>query len=168
LVDTNVAKSATNQAKHSVSKACLKLALTLKDKNCPTGAAMTPLLRAEWRRHASPMMTGWLASMEARGRLRSERDRRVKDLRVALAAEPDPGIRLELEKDMHLSEAALSYGFAVVSRDSKQRAFLGRIAGHYAPAGGIRWVDPVDDQSQWESWLRHGCSSTSYCVVPAP
>ncbi len=135
LVDANVARSATEPAKHSTSRACLLAATTLAHKDCVTGAAITPALQTEWQRHASPMMVRWLANMEARGRLRREKDRAVADLRSAVAEEADEGVRAALEKDLHLSEAAVWHTLPVLSQDAKQRGFLLRLAERYATIG---------------------------------
>src|SRR4051794_2026379 len=121
IVDANVAKSAADPARHESSRGCLRLARLLLHKECKTGAAMTPALSDEWRRHASPYMVSWLASMESRGRIRREADQRLRDLRAAVAKVKDEGVRDALLKDIHVSEAAIWHGLPVASQDNKQR-----------------------------------------------
>jgi hypothetical protein len=169
VVDASVARSASDPARHPVTAACLKLARQLERKGCQTGAVMTPALQAEWKRHASRMMTSWLVSMEQRGRVRRERDRVVRDLRNATKGIGDPGIRNAIEKDLHLSEAAIIHGVPVASLDDRQRTFLRGLASAYAAAGRIQWVNPVSDAG-WEPWLEGGCVESQAFVVhqPAP
>lgn len=103
-------------------------------------------------------MTAWLVSMEQRGRVRREKDRRVADLRAAVEDVQDRGVRAALEKDLHLSEAAIIHRVPVVSLDDKQRRFLRHLSDSYAAAGKIQWVNPLsDDVDTWSAWLKSGC-----------
>lgn len=117
---------------------------------------MTPMLRAEWRDHASPTMVGWLATMESRKRVRSERDVRVNDLRQAIAEVDNAGVRDALEKDAHLSEAALMHGVPIASQDDRQRRFLNDLGDVYPLASRLQWFNPVSD-TEWEEWVAQGC-----------
>ena len=162
LVDANIARSARDPARHPTSAACWTLARLLYSKDCATGAVMTPTLRDEWRKHASPTMVGWLASMESRKRVRKEKDLPVRDLRAAVAEIEDPGVRGAVEKDLHLSEAALMHGVPVASQDDRQRSFLTSLGASYPLASSIQWFNPVTD-ADWEVWVRGGCPDrTSY------
>lgn len=138
----------------------------MEEKSCMTGVMMTPALQAEWRKHASRLMTAWLVVMEQRGRVRRSADRRVADLRAAILDLPDPGIRAELEKDLHLSEVAIMHGVPVMSLDDKQRRFLRDLAETYAASGRIQWVNPHrDDVALWTDWLLSGCVDRSqFCT----
>jgi hypothetical protein len=156
LVDANVARSARDPARHPTSSACWKLAKLMSSRDCLTGALMTPALRAEWRKHASPTMVGWLASMESRNRIRAEHDRPVRDLRRAVA-EVEEGVRAAIEKDLHLSEAAVLHGVPVASQDDQQRRFLRELSSSYSLAGKVQWFNPVSD-TDWENWILSGCS----------
>ncbi len=131
-----------------------------------TGVMMTPSLIREWRDHASPFMTRWLVALENRGRVRTEKDRQVSDLRKAIDDEPDPGIRSAMTKDLHLSEAAIWHGAPVASLDEKQRSFLRRVAATYPLAGRIQWVNPLNDShEEWRLWLVRGClESDKFCT----
>lgn len=158
LVDANIAKSAADPARHPTSSACLRLARHLQAKDCPTGAAMTPALMAEWRKHASRTMVAWLASMESRSRLRHFEDKVVRDLRAAVDAVADAGIRAAMLKDIHLSEAAIQNGVPVASQDDKQRKFLASLAGQYPLAAKVQWMNPVEEMEEWEAWVLAGCA----------
>jgi hypothetical protein len=129
----------------------------MASKDCKTGALMTPTLRAEWRKHASPTMVGWLASMESRRRIRAERDRPVRDLRDALEQVEDQGVKAAIEKDLHLSEAAVWHAVPVASQDDRQRRFLAGLASSYPRAGKVQWFNPVRD-TDWEAWISSGCT----------
>lgn len=159
VVDASIARSASDPARHPVTVACLSFARVLEKKSCSTGAIMTPALQDEWRRHASRMMTSWLVSMEQRGRVRREKDRVVRDLRVAVKTISNEGIRVAIEKDLHLSEAAVLHGVPVASLDDRQRRFLKSLSEAYPTAGRIQWLNPATD-SGWETWLEGGCSDT--------
>ena len=157
LVDANIARSAADPPRHPTTAACLMLARLLESTTCKTGAAMTPALQAEWKTHASRTMVAWLASMESRGRIRRESDRRVSDLRDAIKSIQDSGIRAAMEKDAHLSEAAILNGLPVASQDDRQRSFLARLAADYPLAGRVQWINPVTDGETWKWWLLGGC-----------
>lgn len=160
VVDASVARSASDPARHPTTIGCLALARTLESKDCATGALMSPALHAEWRKHASRFMTSWLVSMEQRGRVRRERDRRVSDLRTAVDSVTDDGIRTALEKDLHLSEAAVMHRVPVASLDDRQRRFLRELSPTYATAGKIQWLNPVSDaHGEWLEWIKGGCVS---------
>jgi hypothetical protein len=159
IVDASVARSASDPARVPVTEACLLVARLLESRECLTGAVMTPALQSEWKKHASRLMSAWLVSMEQRGRVRREKDRRVADLRAAIESVPDGGVRAALAKDLHLSEAAIMHRVPVLSLDDKQRRFLRDLGQTYAPAARLQWVNPVSDDSEaWSAWLRAGCA----------
>ena len=159
VVDASVARSASDPARHPTTVGCLALARALASKDCATGVFLSPQLQAEWKKHASRFMTSWLVSMEQRGRVRRERDRRVSDLRTAVAGVSDDGVRAALEKDLHLSEAAVLHGTPVASLDDRQRRFLSELAASYPAAGRIQWLNPVTcGASEWLAWIKGGCS----------
>ena len=156
LVDANIARAATDPARHPTSDACMRFARVLERRDCKTGVAITPALQEEWGRHASPTMKRWLARMESSRRLRRE-DKRVSDLRKAIELMEDAGTRAALTKDAHLSEAAIMHGIPVASLDDKQKNFLRRLSADYATIGRIQWMNPTTDgTSEWEPWLLSG------------
>jgi hypothetical protein len=95
--------------------------------------------------------------MESRNRIRAERDRPVRDLRKAVAEVADAGVKAAIEKDLHLSEAAVLHGVPIASQDDRQRRFLRDLASSYPLAGKVQWFNPVND-IDWEDWIASGCS----------
>jgi len=169
LIDASVARSVSDPARHPTSVACLELVRLLERKDCSTGAAITPALQEEWKRHASRLMVSWLAAMELRGRVRRERDRNVSDLRAAVSAVRDDGIRSALEKDLHLSEAAMLHGLPVASHDNKQRRYLVDLVDSYGTVGRVQWFSPVSDRAtEWAPWIEDGCVDPEPFRVGAP
>lgn len=157
LVDANIAKSATEPATNSTAAACRNVARVLEKRDCPVGIAMTPVLLAEWRRHASKIMTRWLVVMETRGRVNHKPDKRVGSVRRDVAKVRDEGIKEALEKDMHLTEAAITYSWPVISRDHRQKRYLKLLhEGGNGDVGRIHWANPILD-ADWERWLMAGC-----------
>ncbi|MDI2097564.1 hypothetical protein [Ruicaihuangia caeni] len=113
-------------------------------------------------------MVAWLAAMELRGRIRRERDRNVSDLRAAVAQVEDDGIRSALEKDLHLSEAAVLNGLPVASHDNKQRRYLVALIPIYSTVGRIQWFSPISDShDDWGPWVEAGCSDADAFRVGA-
>lgn len=165
LIDANVARSATDPARHPTSEACFAVATVMADRSCATNVGMTDALFEEWRRHANPIMTRWLAGMEQRRRVLHRPDKRVSDFRQAIDSVEDAGSRSALLKDAHLSDAAIYYGWVVISQDDNQARHLQRLSDRYEQAGKIRWVNPVSRRGEWEEWLKGGCvdSSTFTC-----
>lgn len=158
LIDANIARSASEPAKHPRSIASRRVAEVLQDLNCPTAVGFTPALDKEWRKHATSLMTRWLVAMENLHRINRKNDKAVASFRRAIKQLADPNIRLAIEKDMHLTEAAINNGWSVLSLDDKQRRHLRDLAlHHYAPVGSVAWVNPVTDQD-WELWVATSCS----------
>lgn len=158
LVDANIAKSAAEPSSHPVALTCREVARTLERKDCPIGIAMTPLLQAEWRKHASRLMTRWLVTMETRGRVTRKPDKRVRSVRIDISQVPDAGIRAAMEKDLHLTEAAIANGWPVLSTDHKQKRYLHALheSGN-KDVGRIHWANPLRD-GHCNEWLMSGCS----------
>lgn len=158
LVDANIARSATDPADNPTAEACREVARTLEHRECPVGIAMTPALLAEWRKHASRIMTRWLVVMESRGRISHKQDKRVGSIRRDVTRVSDVGIRVALEKDLHITEAAITNSWPVISRDARQKRYLKSLhdIGN-TDVGRIHWADPITDVT-WREWLMSGCS----------
>lgn len=125
----------------------------------PTGILMTPALREEWGRHASPLMKRWLARMVSRRRVRTATDRRVRDFRIA--AEDSAADQAEydaLEKDAHITEAAILFGSGVVSLDDRQLRLLARVSVNYSLVGRVQWFHPVRNCAECAEWVASGCA----------
>lgn len=159
LVDASVARSVGEPPSDEVSAACLRLVRVLEQRDCATGIAITPALQREWHRHAPRMVAAWLARMESTHRIRRAPDKPVRDLRKALACVSDAGKRVAIEKDLHLSEAAILLNLPVASRDERQRRYLGELAPTYAAAGRVQWMNPAkNDEPEWTEWIMRGCT----------
>lgn len=137
-------------------------------QNGPVGLLMTPLLRQEWERHASPVMKRWLARMVSRRRVKTMRDRRVNDLRSAAArsAITDAEI-VAIEKDAHITEAAILSKSGVISLDDAQLRLLARVATLYPLVGHVQWFHPVRDCVDCATWVASGCADSSLSRVSA-
>ena len=167
IIDANVARSCTDPARHETSEACLRLTRVLQDRNSRVGVALTPALRAEWSKHASPMFTRWWASMESRQRIRTEDDRRVGDYRTHLSNIGDEGVRVAMEKDAHLVELSLLQHYPIASQDDTQRRYVSAVAARYPLAGKVQWFNPVTSAG-WEEWVSTGCQDEdAYRCLPS-
>lgn len=119
---------------------------------------MTPALSEEWARHASPLMRRWLASMVSRRRVRFERDRRVADFRrAAIVAAVDSAEYEAIEKDAHITEAAILLTVGVLSLDDKQLGLLARLSLTYPLVAGVQWFHPERAHVECREWLASGC-----------
>lgn len=158
LVDANIAKSASDPAVHPVAQTCREVARILGGKGCPIGMGMTPALAAEWRKHATRIMTRWLVMMETRGRVMHKPDKPVASLRRDVRKVADAGIKAALLKDIHITEAAIVNAWQVLSLDKRQRRHLNQLhqAGNLE-VGRIHWVNPLQDE-EWKDWIFSGCS----------
>lgn len=156
LIDANVARSCADPARHETSEACLRVTQILAGRGCTVLVALTPKLEEEWRVHATRTFTSWWASMESRGRVKYEKDRRIADYRRAIAAIDDAGIRGLLEKDAHIVELAILQRHPVVSQDDKQVRHVTALAVSYPLLENVQWFNPVTSRD-WEDWLDAGC-----------
>src|ERR1700733_12490318 len=130
VIDASVA-SAAGQTMAPASRRCrefLQAVLRISHR-----AAMTPLLREEWKRHQSLFARAWLAEMTSKGKVEATPDVQNDQLRTEA-----PGTR-SAQKDLHLIEAALATDKIVVSLDDTARGELSVPA-----AAEVMWVHPVD------------------------
>lgn len=166
LVDTNIAKSCADPARHETSEACLRLIRLLESRACTVGVALTPSLESEWREHASRVFLGWWASMESRGRIYVEPDRQVRDYRRALELVGDKGVLTAMIKDAFLIEAAILHGFVIATQDDRQRSYVRNLIEVYEQLGRLQWFNPVSEQG-WIDWIEAGCADNSAFVLRA-
>lgn len=149
VVDADVARS-SGETEHPVSSSCRK-ALTLMLDNQHYFVAC-PLIRAEWRKHASGFAKSWLASMIARKRVAFITT--TPDFSAALeAAEIEEHVRRIAKKDAHLVDAARARGRFVTSRDDNARASIREVAQLTELFRGIAWVNPVSESKILEICL---------------
>jgi hypothetical protein len=157
LVDACVAKAVG--VKHDTMPARDIRKVLEEFREGPTGLLMTPLLRNEWERHASPIMKRWLARMVSRRRVRAVRDRRVNDFRTAARnSAADPTELEALEKDAHITEAAILLKAGVLSLDDRQLRLLTRVTQIYPLVGQVQWFHPVRNCEVCAHWVAAGCT----------
>lgn len=131
------------------------------------GVCITPLLRQEWEKHASPHMRRWLVHMTSRGRVKIERDRQVRDFRLAVRAcfgqrECDHEKNQEVLKDAHLTECAILTGRAVLSGDDTQRRILAELSVVYPRVGSVQWINPTLLYQGCVRWLEGGGADAAF------
>lgn len=156
IIDANIAKSCADPGRHHTSIACLRFVKFVGQRNSGFDVLLTPILLAEWHKHASPTFKRWWASMESRRRVRTESDKRVADYRAAIAELESAKARTEVTKDAHLVEAAVLHGTPIASQDDAQAEFVRLIAQTYPLVGQVQWFNPVTDDA-WHSWMTDGC-----------
>ncbi|WP_253833433.1 hypothetical protein [Actinokineospora globicatena] len=100
--------------------------------------------------------------MESRRRVGHFKDRKVADFRRVLKRVEDPHIRAAIEKDAHLTEAALLLNIAVISLDNKQRVYLCALAERYKKLGGLQWINPTEVGEDCLVWLSGCCSDQGF------
>ena len=108
-------------------------------------AAMTPLLRGEWKRHQSLFSARWLAEMTSKAKVEAIADVRNDELRAQAPR------TASAQKDLHLVEAALVTDKIVISLDDRARTELAVDA-----AAEVMWVHPVDEGGHVIYWLNKG------------
>ncbi|MEU6646939.1 hypothetical protein ABZ863_30990 [Saccharomonospora sp. NPDC046836] len=127
---------------------------------------MTPNLQDEWKRHATRFMTRWLVMMEQRCRVRRERDRRISDLRSAVATNvTQEEKRNVILKDIHITEAAIFLKIAVFSFDEKQRRVLSELQQDYSLLGDVQWFNPESDIETLKYWIDSDGHDKALCAV---
>ena len=106
-------------------------------------ACDTPAIREEWKRHQSAFARGWLTSMYARRKIAPPAAHDCAPIRRAVRSDKTlaPGQIAEIEKDLHLIEAALGADNVVLSLDARLRSLLRRV--RIAALRGVVWADPV-------------------------
>jgi hypothetical protein len=102
-------------------------------------------------------ITGWLAAMEARGKLQRQRIPRNRDLRRKInRIGLDQNDRRELIADIHLIEAAAATDKTILSRDDAARRILSIAVLHLPDLGPIVWCNPVTEHPGVIDWLKAG------------
>lgn len=117
--------------------------------------AFAPEARDEWNRHRSRFAMTWRRAMTARKKLHfleeACRDDELRDVCRQLFEDDDaPGSWDEVEKDLHLVEAALVTDKVVLSVDRRIHECLAWVASQRGARSlqGLRWLDPVEDEGK--------------------
>lgn len=114
-------------------------------------------LAAEWKEHASPFATRWLASMIDKRKIDEIESHWSEDLRVRISAcARNEGERRNMLDDTHLIEAALGVGSPIVSLDNRARNCFKEAALRVERLRPVVWVNPTVDAESPLEWLRGG------------
>jgi hypothetical protein len=120
---------------------------------------VTEEIMAEWRRHASRFTVQWLAAMRSRGKVvkvvPGPAALTVAD-EVLTADDWSVKQAAALEKDLLLITAAVETDRIVASGDGTVRALFEKAARHVGTIARITWVNPIDAEDSYSSWLRAG------------
>lgn len=123
--------------------------------------AFAPEAGEEWSRHRSRFAMTWRRAMTARKKLHfldeTCRDGELRDAcrRLSeIAGAPEPPWD-EVEKDLHLVEAALAVDKVVLSVDARIRGWLAWASSQRGTRGlrEIHWLDPVEDSAKVDRLL---------------
>lgn len=123
-------------------------------------AALSDELAAEWDNHQSPFFMTWRIQMKNLGKI------------VDIASKPDhQGLRdkilatastakkqTEMQKDIHLVEAALESDRIIASLEQNSRALFHQAADTVPELRQVMWINPVELKGELESWLKKGLS----------
>lgn len=162
LIDACVARSAGDRkATASRAVACCMI-LGEFTQHSWLYVVMTPALLDECKTHGSKFFIHWLASMASKGRVLKKSDKKVATVRRAVAKLATQH-RTAIQKDLHLTEAAIMHGAAVISTDDKQRSHLRMLAALEPRVAKVQWISPEDDG--WKLWITGKCGDSEFSRV---
>ena len=145
VVDACVAQSA-GETEHPVSSACRKVLQDILD--ICHHVVVTEEIKREWNTHQSRFTRKWRVYMAARNKpLSSVSPSQVK-VDTSFCSER---IRIAVEKDLCLLEAALSADRVIITRDRALQEALSTFPEGRKLSAKIRWIDPVQDSSGIEN-----------------
>lgn len=165
VIDASVARSAT-LAENPTSISCrrfLEVVLNVCHK-----VALSREIEQEWQNVALLIrstadevrirfLKDWMLAMQRRGKLLRPLVERDQSLRSKINRLGLPGnARQEIEKDLHLVEAALAHDRIVVSRDDSVHELLRSITGNCAEIRKVMWCNPVTLAGEVMAWLDKG------------
>lgn len=150
VIDACVA-AAAGTTDHPVSSACRAVLITAL-KVCHR-VVMTEAIREEWKDHQSQFSARWLSSMVARRKLVVIEPAACHEARSTI---PEMLHARELERDLHLVEAALSTDCRILSLDEAARAGFRQLAVAALPIRSLIWANPCIPSEHVLNWLRDG------------
>lgn len=156
VVDADIARSA-GETQHPVSSACRKALILIREHNHSLIAC--PLLRSEWKKHASAFAKKWLTSMIARKQVDFVDPPPVFSNALS-ALDFDHRLKTIALKDAHLVDAARAQGSFITSRDDNARSSIRCIQQLRELYQGIIWINPVTELEVLEDWLTKSKAST--------
>ena len=156
VIDTDVAQaSGSEDATHPRAKHCrdfLQAVLLL----CHS-VVMTPEISNEWKRHRSGFARRWRVSMDARKKVHrinppadEELHDKIKQTATNLEESED------MQKDLHLLDAALATDQTVISLDEDARQYFAGASQHVGEIRDIIWVNPSYREEEPLIWLQNG------------
>ena len=157
VIDTDVAQaSGSEEAIHPRAKHCrdfLQEVLSLGHS-----VVLTPEISNEWKRHRSSFARRWRVSMDARKkvyRVNAPADEELYD------KIKQTGTNLEesedMQKDLHLLDAALATDQNIVSLDETIRGYFAQAAQRVGEIRDIVWVNPErTEEEEPLVWLQNG------------
>ena len=157
VIDTDVAQaSGSEEATHPRAKHCrdfLQEVLSLGHS-----VVMTPEISNEWKRHRSSFARRWRVSMDARKKVYRVNAPADEELHDKIK---QTGTNLEesedMQKDLHLLDAALATDQNIVSLDETIRGYFARAAQHVGEIRDIVWVNPERTKKEEPIvWLQNG------------
>jgi len=105
--------------------------------------------------------------MESRNRILAQKDTLVKDYRKAISQVEDSGIKVALDKDVHIVELALLKHYPIASQDERQRRYVYGLAENYELLKKIRWFNPTIEKG-WDAWIRSGMIDSQANLLSVP
>lgn len=153
IIDACIAGEASDLRNNCIAWSCLE-----GIRSTSVIVVLTKQLHKEWKDNGSLCSTRWLASMISKNRTCSVDDKKLRSSLLGKIRKSVPSqftkIRSEMEKDLHLFEAAISKKGVVLSFDV-------RAARHYkkyisdARVQNALWVNPKKRENFF-AWLKAG------------
>ena len=156
VIDANVAHSA-GESEHPISSACRKFLDTVLSVG--HHVVMSEAIQEEWRRHRSRYSRKWLTQMSGRKRVDRNKIERDEDLRERIDEVVPPEQKEDVDKDVHLIEAAIATDRLVTSRDEKARGAFGNASDNVGELRQIVWINPTQDDEKPIDWLQKGAKA---------
>ena len=157
VVDTDVVRrSGGESTTHTAAKNCRDFLLEVSSLHY--SVVMTPEIRKEWMRRASPFAIRWWASMEKRERMcdiNPPQDDKLC-IKILCTARSEKQIAT-MQKDFHLLNAALATDQKIISCEKQIRKLFARASKQVSEIQGIIWVNPERTaEEQPIAWLQNG------------
>ena len=156
VIDADVAHSA-GESEHPISSACRKFLDTVLSVG--HHVVMSEAIQEEWRRHRSRYSLKWLTRMSARRRVDRNKIERDEDLRERIDEVVPPEQKEDVDKDVHLIEAAVATDRLVASQDERARGAFGNASANVGELKQIVWVNPTQADEKPIDWLRNGAKA---------
>ena len=107
-------------------------------------AVTTPEIRIEWKNHHSDVFQLWRKSMYSKKKIKDEEHvPEDSPLRQYIGLIKDQEQKKEMEKDLHLIEAALTADKIIISLDNKAEKHFGK----FLKEQKIQWINPLKDKN---------------------